>query len=273
MQELGYIEGQNLIFETRGARGDFDRFPSLAAELLGSKPELIVAETNLGVLAAMRATTTIPIVMVNVSDPVASGLVASLSRPGGNVTGGSALWTELAGKSVELVRAVLPNAVRLAVLMREAPDPVARFEAIRTAADRFSLSTIAFRVASLRDLDPTFSRMVAQRTDAVIPLAFESTYEQLDSVIALAANSRLPAFYSFGDAVARGALMSYGTSLSGKWKQAAMYVDRILKGAKPADLPVREPMTFELVINRRTAAHLGLTIPPALLLQADRIFT
>jgi putative ABC transport system substrate-binding protein len=276
MQELGYVEGRNLLIETRGTKGDNQQFPSLIAELIATKPDVIVAETTVGALAAKRATSTIPIVMLNVSDPVGSGLVASLGHPGGNVTGATDHGLALADKSVDLVRAIAPSSVRLGVLMSDIPVQPSQFERIRAAADRISLSALSFRVASLEDLDRAFAAMVAQKIDAFIPLGgapLTSTWQQVDALIAMAAKARLPAVYGFSDAVIRGGLMSYATSLNARWKLAATYVDRIFKGARPADLPVRQPMTFELFINRKTAASLGLTIPPALLLQADRIIS
>jgi len=246
----------------------------LIGELIATNPEVIVAETTPGALAAKRATSTIPIVFVNVSDPVGSGLVDSLARPGGNVTGGTDYGLELAEKSVELVRAVVPKAARLGVLISDNPVHPSQFAAIRTAADRVSLSALSFRVASFDDLERAFSAMVAQKADAFIPLGgppLGSTFPQVDMVIALAAKARLPAVYSVGDAVRRGGLMSYGINLSARWKQTAMYVDRILKGAKPADLPVQQPTNFELLINRKTAANLGIKIPPELKLRAEFI--
>ena len=272
MLELGY--GQTLVIETRAAHGDNQRFPSLIGELIATNPEVIVAETTPGALAAKRATSTIPIVFVNVSDPAGSGLVESLARPGGNVTGVADFGIELAEKSIELVRAVVPKAVRLGVLMSDNPVHPRQFEAIRTAAGRISLSALSFRVASFDDLDRAFSAMVAQKIDAFIPLGgapLSGTFPQIDAVIALAAKARLPAVYSSGDSVKRGGLMSYGLNISATWKQTAMYVDRILKGAKPADLPVQQPTSFELFINRRTAANLGIKIPHALLLRAEVI--
>jgi len=274
MQELGYTEGESLLIQVRGAGGDGRRFAPLIEELIATGPEVIVAETTVAALAAKRATATIPIVFLNVSDPVGSGLVKSLARPGGNVTGGMDHGTALGEKAVELVRAIVPKAVRLGVLMSDIPVHPAQFERIRAAAERMSLSALSFSVASIDDLDRAFDEMVARKVDAFIPLGgapLNATWAQVDAVVALAAKTRLPAVYLVGDAVKRGGLMSYGTSLPARWKQAAVYVDRILKGARPADLPVWQPTTFELFINRKTFASLGLAIPPALLLQADLV--
>ena len=274
MQELGYVEGRDLTIEMRGAQGDSQRFSSLIGELIATKPDVIVAETTPGALAAKRATSTIPIVIVNVSDPIGSGLVHSLARPGGNVTGGTDFGNELSEKAVELVRAIVPKAVRLGVLLSDNPVHHPQFEIIRTAASRISLSALSFRVATPDDLERGFAAMAAQKVDAFVPLGgapLNATFQQVDMVIALAAKARLPAMYLFADAVKRGGLMSYGTSLSARWKQAALYVDRILKGAKPADLPVQQPTDFELFINRKTAANLGMEIPRSLQLRAEFI--
>jgi putative ABC transport system substrate-binding protein len=274
MQELGYVEGQNLVLVWRGAEGHSERFPSLVRELIATGPEVIVTETTPGSMAAKRATSTIPIVIVSVSDPVGSGLVKSLAHPGGNVTGGTDYGTERAEKSVELVRALVPNAMRLGVLMSDNPVHPSQFEAIRTAADRVSLSALPFRVASIDDFDQGFSAMVAQKVDAFIPLGgapLYSTLQQIDRVIALAAKARLPAVYANEISVRRGGLMSYGVNYPAEWKQAAVYVDRILKGVRPTDLPVQQPTSFELFVNRKTAANLGIKIPQALQLSAEFI--
>jgi putative ABC transport system substrate-binding protein len=273
MRELGYVEDQNLMLVRRGAEGDNKRFPSLIRELIATAPEVIVAETTPGALAAKRATSTIPIVINNVSDPVASGLVDSLARPGGNVTGFSDYGTQLAEKQVELIRAVVPKAVRLGVLMSDNPVHPSQFEVIRAAAGRLSMSALSVRVQSFDDLDPAFSAMVAQRVDAFIQLggAFDSTVQQADMVIALAAKARLPAIHASGYVVRRGGLMSYGPNASAAWRQVAVYVDRILKGAKPADLPVQQPTNFELFINRKTVANLGIKVPQTLELIAEFI--
>ena len=274
MMELGYNEGQTLVIETRAAQGDSQRFPSLIGELVATKPEVIVVETTPGALAAKRATSTIPIVIINVSDPVGSGLVDSLARPGGNVTGSTDFGVELAEKSVELIRAVVPKAVRLGVLMSDNPVHRSQFAAIRAAADRLSLSALSFHVASVDDLEPVFAAMVAQKVDAFIPLGgapLSGTTPQADMVTALAAKARLPAVYGGADFAKRAGLMSYGPNSVAMWKRTATYVDRILKGAKPADLPVQQPTDFELFINRRTAASLGIKIPQALQVRAELI--
>ena len=276
MVELGHLEGRNVVIEDRAARGEYQRFPTLIAEVIAMEPEVLVVETTPGALAAKRATSTIPIVIVNVSDPVGSGLVASLGRPGGNITGVTDQGMAVAEKSVDLVRAIVPSAARLGVLMSDNPVHPSMFQRVQAAADRISLSALSIPVTSMDDLDRAFSTMIASKADAFIELGgspISGTFQQMDKVVALAAKTRLPAIYSFGDFVRRGGLMSYGQSLSAKWTLAATCVDRILRGAKPADLPIRQPITGELFINRKTAASLGLTLPPALLLQANKIFS
>jgi len=272
MRELGYIEGENLVLVGRGAEGDSQRFSSLIRELIAAGPEVIVAETTPGALAAKRATATIPIVIVNVSDPVGSGLVDSLARPGGNVTGGSDFGMETGTKAIELLRAVVPNALRMGVLMSDNPVHQSQFELIRSEAHRISVPALAFRVVSVNDLDQAFSAMVAQKVNAFIPLGgapFDGTAAQIERMVALAAKSRLPAVYQSRAPVEAGGLMSYGTNASARWKQAARYVDRILKGAKPADLPIQQPTDVELWINRKTAANLGIKIPRELEVRAE----
>jgi len=275
LHELGYRPGHDLAIETRGTNGNNQRFPALIAELIATKPEVLIAETTPGALAAKRATATIPIVFVNVSDPVGSGLVDSLARPGGNITGVTDFGTELGEKAVDLVRGVVPKAVRLGVLMsNDNPVHPAQFEVIRSAAARVSLAALPYHVATSDHLDQVFSAMVAQRVDAFLPLGgapLNATYAQVDTVIRLAAQARLPAVYLLSDAVRRGGLMSYSTSFAARWKQAAIYLDRILKGAKPAELPVLQPTEFQLMVNRTTAAKLGIEIPSAVLLRAELV--
>jgi putative ABC transport system substrate-binding protein len=274
LRELGYVEGQNLALVLRGAEGDFARFPSLIRELIATEPEVIVAETTPGALAAKRATSTIPIVIINVSDPVGSGLVDSLGHPGGNVTGVKDFETETAEKSVELVRTVVPNAVRLGVLMSDNPVHSTQFESIRTAAGRISLTALPFHVASFADVDRAFSAMVAKRSTLSSLLGARRSPAQGSRSTRLSRSPRriaYPRSISLGMCVTRGGLMSYGTNISAAWEQAARYVDRILKGAKPADLPVQQPTNFELFINRKTAASLGIKIPHAVQLRAEFI--
>jgi putative ABC transport system substrate-binding protein len=274
LRDLGYIEGQNLVVDSRGAEGDSKRFAFLVSELIALNPDVIVAETTPGVIAAKRATATIPIVMVNVTDPVGTGLVASLAHPGGNVTGGADFGTELATKTIELIRDVLPRASRLGILMSDNPVHLLQLEEVRAAAHHLDLRVVPFTMISTDQAEATFLAMVAEKVDAFFVLGgppFDSTRSQSELIPALAAKARLPGVYPDRASVVAGGLFSYGTSLPSKWRLAAGYVDQILKGAKPADMPVQQPTTFDLVINRTTAARLGLTISPALLLQADKV--
>jgi putative ABC transport system substrate-binding protein len=269
MADLGYVNGQNVILERRGTDGDNKRFPALARELVALNPDVMVVETTPGVLAAKSATASIPIVMVNVSDPVGSGLVASLARPGANVTGVTDRGTELAKKMIELVREVVPGARRVGVLLWDNPVHPPQLKEIQAAAGPIGISILPALAASADDVESAFFAMVAQKVDAFIDLGVASTHAQTALVPALAAKARLPGIYTNRAWVDAGGLMAFGTNNAAKWRLAATYVDRILKGAKPADLPVQEPREREFAINTRTAESLGLTISPALLLSAD----
>jgi putative ABC transport system substrate-binding protein len=273
LQDLGYVEGRNLVIDRRWAEGKHERFSSLATELVALKPDAIVADTTAGVIAAKRATATIPIVMVQVSDPVGSGLVASLARPGGNVTGVANLETELGAKGVELLHAVVPKATRIAVLMSDNPAHPSQLKTIQGAARGFGLTVLPSIVRALEKFEEAFASMTKQNAHALIVFggAPFSTPAQRDKVVELAAKTKLPAMYRSRFWVDAGGLLSYGSSPSKNWSLAATYVDKILKGAKPADLPVQQPTKFDLVINLKTAKALGLTIPPTLLLRADQI--
>jgi putative ABC transport system substrate-binding protein len=273
LHDLGYIEGRNAVVDRRYAYGDNARFSSLAAELVTLRPDVIVAETTPGALAAKTATTTIPIVMLNVSDPLGSGLIASLARPGGNVTGAAESFTEMHLKGVELLHAFVPKATRLVVLMSDNPVHPAQLKAIQDAAKGMGLAVLASIVRSPEEFAGAFASMVKNHADALIPLggAPFSTPAQRDKLVELAAKTRLPTMYLSRWFVDAGGLLSYGPNRDQRWRLAATYVDKILKGAKPADLPVQQPTTFELAINLKTAKALGLTIPPSLLLRADQV--
>ncbi len=252
LQDLGYIEGRNLVIDRRWAEGKNERFSSLATELVALKPDAIVADTTAGTIAAMRATATIPIVMVHVSDPVGSGLVASLARPGGNVTGVANLETELHVKGVELLHAVVPKATRMAVLMSDSPVHSSQLKTIQGAARGFGLTVLPSIVRSLEEFEEVFASMTKQNANALIVFGGPpfSTPVQRDKLVELAAKTKLPAMYRSRWWVDAGGLLSYGSSPSKNWSLAFTYVDKILKGAKPADLPVQQSREFELVINR-----------------------
>ena len=273
LRDLGYIAGRNIVFLTRGAEGKNERFPGLAVELVALKPNVIVADTTPAVIAAMRATATIPIVMANVSDPVGSGLVASLARPGGNVTGVTDFGTELAVKEMDLLHTAFPAVTRVAVLMSDNPVHPSELNTVQEAAKRIGLTILPTMSRSIEVADEAFASMAKDKAGALIWLggAPFSTEAQRDKLIDLAAKARLPALYPSRSFVEAGGLLSYGPDPVDKRRQTAAYVDKILKGTKPADLPVQQPIEFELVINLKTAKALGLTIPPSVLLRADKL--
>jgi putative ABC transport system substrate-binding protein len=273
LHDLGYIEGRKLVLDRRWAQGQNERFPDLAAELVALKPDVIVADSTPAAIAAKRATATIPIVMVNVSDPVGSGLVASLARPGSNVTGGTDFGTEVVEKGVEFLHAVLPKATRLAALMSDNPVHPYQLRTIQDAAKKIGLTVLPTTVKTSEDFEKAFSSMAKESAGAFIVLggAPFSTEWQRDKIVALAAKAKLPAMYPSAWFVEGGGLLRYGQSNLHKWRMTATYVDRILKGAKPADLPVQQPTEIALTINLKTAKALGLTIPPSLLLRADQV--
>jgi putative ABC transport system substrate-binding protein len=273
LRDLGYIEGRNIVLDRRWAEGQNERFSSLASELVALKPDAIVAESTPAAIAAKRATATIPIVMVWPADPVDSGLVASLARPGGNVTGMSSLQTELQGKGVELLHAVVPKATRVAALVSDNPAHPSQLKTIQDAARGFGLTILPTMVRSSEDFEEAFASMAKQKAGALIVLGAApfASPAQRDKLVELAAKTKLPAMYRNRWWVDAGGLMSYGVNPSKIWILAATYVDKILKGAKPADLPVQQPTEFELVINLKTAKALGLTIPPSVLGRADQV--
>jgi putative ABC transport system substrate-binding protein len=268
LRELGYIDGQNIQIEFRSAEGKLNLLPELAAELVRLKVDIIVASETPSVQAAKRATNKIPIVMAPSGDPVGTGLIANLARPGGNVTGLSAATAELAGKSLELIREILPSASRVAALA----DPTNPFtkpflEQIQIAAQTIGIKIEVIMVRGTEEFDAAFAEMDRKRIEAVI---VQPTLPR-GRIVDLVQKHRLPAVSgnrAFADA---GGLMSYSASLADRYRNAAPYVDKILKGAKPADLPVQQPTKFELVINLKAAKALGLTVPPTLLARADEV--
>jgi len=272
MRQLGYVEGQNVRFEPRWAQSDYDQLQKLAAELVGLKMDLIVTGgTNAGI-AAKRATSTIPIVMASGGDPVASGVAASLSQPGGNLTGMTSINRELAGKRLELLRNVAPRASRIAILWDE------RNEGNRlgvndteTVAKTLGLTIHSVPMRSPEALEAAFATVARGRADALIIFTISSLFPYRRRVAELAVKHRLPTVVGVREYVEAGCLASYGTDYPDLFRRAATFVDKILKGAKPADLPVEQATTFELAINMKTAKALGLTIPPSLLLRADQV--
>jgi putative ABC transport system substrate-binding protein len=274
LRELGYVEGQNLVIEDRYAEGSEERLRVLAAELVRLKVDVIVTEGGAAIRAAQHATHTIPIVMAATSDPVGQGFVASLAHPGGNITGLSFLEAELPGKRLEILKETVPQSTRIAVLINPAyPAYETTMHNLTGAARVLGLHLQVVEVRRAEELDDAFAAMTHTGADAVIVIgdAVVLNSERGRVVADLAVKSRLPVVYSFREWVVAGCLMSYGASRPVVYRQAAIYVDKVLKGANPAELPVEQVTTFELVINLKTAHALGLTIPPRLLFQADEV--
>jgi putative ABC transport system substrate-binding protein len=268
LRDLGYIEGQNILFEFRSAEGKANLIPNLATELVHLKVDIIVTWYTQAAQAAKQATNEIPIVMADAGDPVGTGLVASLARPGGNVTGMAGVTTELAGKCVELIREMMPSARRVGALCNAA-DPFAKpfLEQIQLAGPIVGIEIQPVMVRGGEELDAAFSRMSAARVDAVIVQPSLPTKRAAE----LALNDRLPAVSVPGWFAEEGGLMSYSPRHADLYRQATTYIDKILKGSKPANLPVEQPTKFELIINLKTAKALGLTISETFLLRADEV--
>jgi len=272
LRDLGWVEGHNLRLEWRWTDGEDGRFPALAAELTQLQVDAIVVVTTVGTQAVMQATRTIPIVFTAVSDPVSSGLVASLARPGGNATGPSLMWAELASKLLELCKEAVPELARVAVLWEPTNPGAHQFlDQLQRAVHRLGVTLHAREVRGAGDFAPAISALTEEHADALIVPATVLTYQSAARIAELAQQHQLPTLANWQGFPQAGGLMSYGANFTAHFKQAAHYVDKILKGAKPADLPVERPMTFELVINLTTAEALGLTIPPTLLFQADEV--
>jgi putative ABC transport system substrate-binding protein len=268
LQKLGYVEGRNIQIEFRSAEGKSERLAGLAAELVRLKVDILVAAQTPAITAAKQATSQIPIVMAGSADPVGTGLVASLSRPGGNITGTSGTTAELGGKLLELVREVLPSARRVAVLAN-ATDPFTKrfLEQIQTAVRTMTLEISLTMIREAGELDAAFQDLVKRRTDVVI--VQPSLPRRAAAELSL--KHRLPAVSPYGAFPDEGGLMSYAANLADQHRETAVYVDKILKGAKPADLPVQQPTKFELVVNLKTAKALGITVPRSILLRTDRV--
>ncbi len=272
LRELGYVEGQNIAIEYRFAMGKEDRLHDLAAELARLKVDVIVTPSTLDAVAAQQATKTIPIVMALSSDPVGTGLVASLARPGGNITGLTTLSPELNGKRLELLKETVPRLARVGVLWNLAnPDKALEFEQIEVAARQLRLQLQSLEVRGPDDFEKAFRGATTKRASALLTLTDTLTITQQSQIVELAAKRRLPAMFQTGEFVEAGGLMSYGPNDAALFRRSATYVDKILKGAKPGDLPVEQPTRFELVINLKTAKKIGLTIPPEMLVRADKV--
>jgi putative ABC transport system substrate-binding protein len=272
MREFGYVEGKNLVIEWRFADGKVERLPGLAAELVRLKVDVIVAGATPSVQAAHLATTTIPIVLVAVPDPVGEGFVTSLSRPGGNITGLSTIGTEVSIKQLELLRAVVPKLSRVAVLFNPLnPSDSLILEQIHGAAYTTGVKVFPVEASTASQIETGFGGMTRARTGGLIVAADELFYGQRAQIAKLAVRNHLPTIFSDWELTEAGGLMSYGQNLAEHYRRAATYVDKILKGAKPGDLPVEQPTILELVINHKTVKALGIKIPNSILLRVDRV--
>jgi len=271
LRDLGYVEGKNIILEYRWAEGTYDRLPVLAAELVRLKPDLVLTHGTAGTRAGKQATTTIPIVMAVSGDAVATGLVASLAHPGGNITGSSFFNPELAAKRLELLKEVVPALTRVAVLMNPGnPVNEVSLQAMERTARSLGLELQQVNVGGPEEFNAAFSTIVKGRAGALSVFDDAMLIAQARRVADLAAKNRLPTI-GFSELAEAGGLMSYGVNFPDLWRRAATYVDKILKGAKPADLPVEQPTKFEFIINLKIAKQIGLTIPQSVLYRADKV--
>jgi putative ABC transport system substrate-binding protein len=272
LRDVGYMEGKNIVIDYRSVEGKADRLAELAAQLVNLKVEVIVTAGSASTPSAKEATTTIPIVMGFDNDPVGSGFVASLARPGGNITGLSSVSPEMSGKQLELLKEIVPKLSRLA-LVGDASEPgnAAAVKEARLAAESFGVHLQQLEIQALTDIEIVFREVRNGHAEAVLMLPSAVLLSQRREIAELAIKNRLPATYNRPEYVEAGGLMSYGASITDLFRRAAIYVDKILKGAKPADLPVEQPTKFEFIINLKTAKQIGLTIPPNVLARADRV--
>jgi putative ABC transport system substrate-binding protein len=272
MRALGYSEGKDLTIEWRFAGGDLDRLAELADDLVKRKVDVLVAGSTPAIRAAQKATTTIPIVFANANDPVGSGLVDSLGRPGHNITGLSSLSTDLSPKVVEILLTVAPKVARVAILTNPTNSSNAAIvKSVQAALQEAKIASIAVEASQATEIEKAFSIMSQQDADAVVVAADTVFVEQRQQIAELTNKYRLPSMFSFREHAEAGGLLSYGQSLADGYQRAATYVDRILKGASPSTLPIEQSTKLELVVNRKTARMLGLTVPPTLLARADEV--
>ena len=272
LRGFGYVEGQNIIVERRYAQGKAEKFQEFAAEMVRLKVDLIITNTTPAALAAKNLTTTIPIVIPTAIDPVGTGLIASLARPGGNITGGAILTGELAAKRLELLKEVVSSLSRTAVLWNSAnPANALAWRETQGAARALGVTLQSHEVQSPQDFEIAFARMAEERSDALFVLDDAMTMQYRKEIAEFAIQKRLPSVFATKDRVKAGGLMSYGPQYSEMMRRAASLVDKILRGAEPANLPMEQPTTFELVINLKTAKAIGLTVPPPLLTRADEV--
>jgi putative ABC transport system substrate-binding protein len=273
LRELNYAIGKSVILDYRFAEGRFDRLPTLAAELVRSKPDVLVAHTTPGSLAAKRATQDIPIVMVGIADPIGVGLVTSLARPSGNITGITNITAELAGKRLELLKEIVPRISQVAVFVNP-DDANAQIQMKNAESAALALGIRLHPVIPMRnvsDVDRAFTLALKEGAGAAIRMVDPMSSATRQRTAELTLKHRLPVIYAFRQDAEAGSLIAYGTNLPDQFRRAATYVDKILKGTKPADLPVEQPTTFELAINLKTAKALGIAIPPTIMLQATRV--
>jgi len=272
LRDLGHVEGKNIAIEYRYANARFDKLPALADELIRLKVDVLVVSTTPAVQAAKNATRTIPIVFFGVFDPVAAGLVDSLARPGGNVTGFTNIATVLAGKRLELLKETVPKLSRVAVLYDpKSPGSVPQWNESQQQARELGLQLHSMEVSSAGKYEGAFKEAVKARSAALAVTADPLANANRKQIADLATKARLPAIYPWGEFVDNGGLMSYGPNFAAVGRDVARYVDKILKGAKPADLPVEQPKKFEFIVNLKAAKQIGLTIPPNVLVRADRV--
>jgi putative tryptophan/tyrosine transport system substrate-binding protein len=272
LETRGYLAGKTLVFESRHANNKLDRLPTLADELVGLKVDLLLASSNPAALAAKNATKTIPIVFLGAGDPVALGLVESIARPGGNITGVTSIGAVLAGKRLELLKETVPKLSRVGVLWNpKDAASIQQWKESQSSARELGFQLHSMEVSSVDKYERAFQEAMKARSTALAVTQHTMAVGNQKQIVELAAKNRLPAIYPREDFVDSGGLMSYGADRAEPYRRAAYYIDRILKGAKPADLPVEQPTKFELVINLKTAKALGLTIPPIVLMRAERV--
>ena len=272
LRDAGYIEGQNIVVEYRFAERSLERLQAQAAELVALKVDVLVVVGDVGIRTAQKATTTIPIIMVSGGDPVASGYVASVARPGGNITGMSSLLPEMDAKLLALLKETVPKATRVAVLWNpNSHGGVLGFNAMQAAAPGLKVTLLSIEVRRPDELEKAFAAITAQKADGLLVLTDPITFGNRGQVIEYAAKHRLPTMYEVREFVNDGGLMSYGPSMAAMIRRVPVFIDKILKGAKPADIPVEQPTQFEMVVNEKSAKAIGLTIPPPVLVRADTV--
>jgi putative ABC transport system substrate-binding protein len=272
LRELGYVEGKNVTIEHRSAEGKLDRLPGLAADLVRLKVDVIVASSNPATIALKKATQTIPIVMAIVGDPVGAGFIASLARPGGNITGLANIAEDLSGKRLELLKEINPKITRVAVFWNPTiPTHTVLWKETQAAATVLGIKVFSLDIRGPDGIESAFGTMTREHAEALIVLPEPISFTNRKQIVDLAAKNRLPAMYPWNEFVDSGGLMAYAPNRDDLWRRSATYVDKILKGTKPADLPVEQPTKFELVINQKTAKQIGLTIPQSVLYRADKV--